>query len=135
MRAKEVDRTFDAEMALFNNDPSVSGLRQTWGTAAAAKGGSNYTAYSNLAVDALFDSAVTAFDPARTKAYSRRAFEAIIEDAPGIWLYELSARAGIHKRIRTTPMRADGYWNGLADWWIPAGERNARDKIGLPPAQ
>jgi hypothetical protein len=32
-------------------------------------------------------------------------------------------------------MRADGYWNGLADWWIPANERNARDKIGLRPAQ
>ena len=99
------------------------------------KGGSNYTSYSNPAVDALLDSAVTTFDPRRTKAYSRRAFETIIEDAPGIWLYELAARAGISKRIRTTPMRADGYWSGLADWWIPASERNARDKIGLRPAQ
>jgi peptide/nickel transport system substrate-binding protein len=135
MRAKETDRAFDAEMSLFNADPSVSGLRQSWTSAAAAKGGSNYTAYSNPAVDALFDSAVTTFDPARTKAYSRRAFETIIEDAPGIWLYELSARAGIHKRIHTTPMRADGYWSGMADWWIPASQRNARDKIGLRPAQ
>ncbi|MEO8333763.1 MAG: peptide ABC transporter substrate-binding protein [bacterium] len=135
MRAKEVERTFDAEMSLFNADPSVSGLRQSWSSAAAVKGGSNYSSYSNPVVDALLDSAVTTFDPARTRAYARRAFETIIEDAPGIWLYELSARAGIHKRIHTTPMRADGYWSGLADWWIPAGERNARDKIGLRPAQ
>jgi peptide/nickel transport system substrate-binding protein len=134
-RAKETERAFDTEMALFNTDPSASGLRQSWTTAAAAKGGSNYTAYSNPVVDALLDSAVMTFDPARTKAYARRAFEIMIEDAPGIWLYELSARAGIHKRIRTTPMRADGYWSGMADWWIPASERNARDKIGLRPAQ
>jgi hypothetical protein len=37
----------------------------------------------------------------------------------------------VHKRIRTTAMRADGYWSGMADWWIPAAERTARDKIGL----
>jgi peptide/nickel transport system substrate-binding protein len=133
--AKEADRKFDTEMALFSTDPSVSGLRQSWGTAAAAKGGSNYTAYANPTVDALLDSAVLAFDPARTKAYSRRAFETIIEDAPGIFLYEMSSNAGLHRRIRTTTMRADGYWNGLADWWIPASQRNARDKIGLRPAQ
>jgi hypothetical protein len=30
-------------------------------------------------------------------------------------------------------MRADGYWSGLADWWIPAAQRSARDKIGLRP--
>jgi peptide/nickel transport system substrate-binding protein len=135
VRAKEGERTFDTEMALFNTDPSVSGLRQSWTSAAAIKGGANYTSYANPAVDALLDSAVTTFDPARTKAYSRRAFETIIEDAPGIWLYELSARAGLHKRIRTTPMRADGYWSGMADWWIPANQRNARDKIGLRLAQ
>jgi peptide/nickel transport system substrate-binding protein len=135
MRAREIARTFDAEMSLFNADPSVSGLRQTWSSAAAAKGGSNYTSYSNPITDALLDSAVTTFDPARTRAYARRAFETIIEDAPGIWLYELAARAGVHRRIRTTPMRADGYWSGMADWWIPASQRSARDKIGLRPAQ
>ncbi len=135
MRAKETSRTFDTEMALFNADPSVSGVRQNWSSSAIGNNGANYGAYSNPAVDALLDSAVTTFDPARTKAYARRAFETMIEDAPAIWLYELSARAGIHKRIRTTPMRADGYWSGMADWWIPASLRNARDKIGLRPAQ
>ena len=28
---------------------------------------------------------------------------------------------------------ADGWWNSLADWTIPEGERIDRDRIGLAP--
>jgi peptide/nickel transport system substrate-binding protein len=133
--AKQGNHAFDTEMALYQTDPSVSGFKQSWGTAGISKDGGNFTSYSSPVVDALLDSSIVTFDPARTKAYARRAFEAIIEDAPGIWLYEPPTRAGIAKRIHTTFMRADGYWSGLADWWIPASQRNARDKIGLRPAQ
>ncbi|MEO5815497.1 MAG: peptide ABC transporter substrate-binding protein [Gemmatimonadaceae bacterium] len=133
--AKQGNRGFDTEMAVYNTDPSVSGFKQSWSSYGIGKDGTNWTSYSNPAVDALLDSALITFDPARTKAYGRKAFERIIEDAPGIWLYEPSTRAGIARRIRTTPMRADGWWSGLADWWIPASQRNARDKIGLRPAQ
>jgi ABC-type transport system substrate-binding protein len=86
-------------------------------------------------VDALLDSATATFDPARTKSYARRAFETIMEDAPGIWLYEGSTIMGLHKRFHTTTMRADGYWSDLADWSIPAGQRTPRDRIGLQPTQ
>ena len=40
---------------------------------------------------------------------------------------------GLDKRIHPAGMRADGYWSHLADWWIPASQRSARDKIGLRP--
>ena len=43
--------------------------------------------------------------------------------------------AGVHKRIRPVGIRADGWWEGLADWWIPAKERIDRDRIGLRPAE
>lgn len=131
--AKQSGRSFDAELALYGTDPSVSGFKQSWSTAGIGPDGSNFSSYSNAAVDALLDSAMTTFDPARTRAYARRAFETIIEDAPGIWLYEPPTIAGIHRRIHTTPMRADAYWSGMADWWIPASERTARDRIGLRP--
>ncbi len=133
--AKQSNRGFDAEMGNYNTDPSVSGFKQSWSTSGMTKDGGNYVSYSNPTVDAALDSAILTFDPARTRSYARRAFETIIEDAPAVWLYELAPRAGIAKRIRTTPMRADGWWSGLADWWVPANERNARDKIGLRPAQ
>ena len=124
---------FDTEMANFGTDPSVSGFKQTWSSAGIG-GGQNHSSYSNRAVDALLDSATNAFDPARRKAYSRRAFETIMDDAPGIWLYEPPTMAGIHKRIHTTGLRPDAYFSGMADWWIPASERTARDKVGLRPA-
>ena len=133
--ARNQDRTFDAILETFNPDPTVSGFRQSWTSAALGKDGANYTSYVNPAVDALLDSATYTFDPARTRSYARRAFEIIIEDAPGIWLYEPPTVAGIHKRIHTTTMRADGYWSGMADWWIPASERLPRDQIGLRPTQ
>jgi peptide/nickel transport system substrate-binding protein len=132
--ARQGARTFDASMISYGTDPSVSGFKQSWGTAGVVKDGLNYTAYSNPVVDALLDSAITTFDVARARSYTRRALETIMDDAPGIWLYEPMTMAGIDKRIHTTAMRADGYWSGMADWWIPVGQRTARDKIGLRPA-
>jgi peptide/nickel transport system substrate-binding protein len=126
--------TFDTEMANFATDPSVSGLEQSWTTSSIGKDGANYYSYSNPIVDATLDSAVMSFDPARSRAYARHAFETIIEDAPGIWLYEPPTIAGVHKRIHVVKVRADQYYSGMADWWIPIGERNARDAIGLRPA-
>ena len=133
--AKQGSHAFDAEMAIFDTDPSPSGFKQSWTTAGIARDGANYPAYSNPTVDALLDSATSSFDPARTRSYARRAFEIIIDDAPAIWLYEPPTVAGLHKRIRTTTLRADGCWSDLADWYIPAGERTARDQIGLRSAQ
>jgi len=131
--ARNGDRSFDAIIELYNTDPSPTGFKQSWSTSGLGKDGANFASYSNVMVDALLDSATVTFDPARTRAYARRAFETIIEDAPGIWLYEPPMVAGVHKRIRTTTMRADGYWSGMADWWIPAAERTERDRIGLRP--
>ena len=125
---------FDVEMASFSPDPSVSGFKQIFATSGSGPDGQNQYSYSNPVVDALLDSATTSFDPARTKAYARRAFETIIEDAPAIWLYELPAMAGIQKRIHVGTLRPDQYFVDLGNWSIPAGQRNARDKIGLRPA-
>jgi peptide/nickel transport system substrate-binding protein len=133
--SRQRTHAFDVELAVWNADPSPSGLKQSWSTAGIGPDGANFAAYSNRAVDALLDSATASFDPARTRSYARRAFEVIMEDAPAIWLYEPPTVAGVHKRIRTTPARPDGYWSGLADWYIPAGERTARDQIGLRPVQ
>lgn len=133
--ARQGTHAFDTEMAQYVTDPSPSGFKQSWTTAGIARDGSNFPAYSNPTVDALLDSATATFEPARTRAYARRAFEIIIDDAPAIWLYEPLTVAGLHKRIRPTKMRADGYWSDLANWYIPAGERTARDQIGLRTAQ
>jgi peptide/nickel transport system substrate-binding protein len=127
-------RTFDAAMLGLSTDPSPSGAKQTWHSASAVKGGNNYVSYTNPRFDALLDSAIASFDPAATKAYARRAYQTLADDAPAIWLYDILTLAAVHRRVRTPGMRADGYWAGLADWHIPVSERIARDRVGLAQA-
>jgi peptide/nickel transport system substrate-binding protein len=132
--ALEKARDFDAVMLGLSTDPSPSGARQMWHSAGATKTGVNYVSYMNPRFDALLDSAIASFDPDATKRYARQAYQVLVNDAPAIWLYDVLTMAGVHRRIRTPGMRADGYWAGLADWHIPASERIARDRVGLASA-
>jgi peptide/nickel transport system substrate-binding protein len=124
-------RTFDAAMLAISTDPSPSGAKQSWHSASAARGGNNYVSYRSSRFDALLDSAVASFDLAAIKAYARRAYQTLVDDAPAIWLYDVLTMAAVHRRVRITGLRADGYWAGLADWHIPTSERIARDRVGL----
>ena len=125
-------RRFDATMAGWTTDPTPSGLRQTWTTIGSrAPGGSNYGSYESPAFDSAVDSALSAVDPRRANVHWLRAFQTIVDDAPGVWLYEVRTVAGAHRRIRLAPLRADAWWAHLADWWIPAKDRIGRDRIGL----
>jgi peptide/nickel transport system substrate-binding protein len=123
---------FDATMSAWTTDPTPSGLRQTWTTIGArAPGGSNFGAYESPAFDAAVDSALAASDQRRADAHWLRAFQTIVDDAPGIWLYEPLSVAGAHRRIRLAPLRPDEWWAHLADWWIPSRDRIGRDRVGL----
>jgi peptide/nickel transport system substrate-binding protein len=121
---------FDAAINVFVNDPSPSGERQTWATA-GEHGGLNWGSYANPAFDAALDSALGAMDPVTARAHFHSAFQTITDDAPAVWLYEPQQIAGVHRRLRLAPFRADAWWAHLADWSIPADARIARDRIGL----
>lgn len=126
---------FDATLYALGQDPPRTGITQFWTTSGLPPGGSNVGGYSSPAVDALVDSLAYTTDPERADDQWRRMSRIIIDDAPAIWLYAISPVLGVHRRIRIEGMRSDGWWHGLADWWIPAGERIERDRIGLRPAQ
>jgi ABC-type transport system substrate-binding protein len=127
---RQTDRDFDTMLWAWQLGPSPAGLRQTWTTQAArSKKGSNFGSYENPEFDHLLDSALAAGNTAASKALFEKVYRIIIEDAPAIWLYEPETVLGIQKRIRTTPMRPDAWWLGMADWKIPADERIARDRI------
>lgn len=126
---------FDVVLNGLNSDPARSGAKQVW-SAAGFPPGANYLRYSNRTFDALLDSAAATFDQAQMSAYYHRAFQLLVDDAPAVWLYDVLTVAGAHKRLRTEGFRPDGWYVGLADWWIPANERIDRDRIGLrPPTQ
>jgi peptide/nickel transport system substrate-binding protein len=129
---REQARKFDAVMGAWHIDPSPGQIRQSW-TSAGMNGpeASNYGSYANPTFDAAVDSALDARDPARAKAYFRRAYQTIVDDAPAVWLFEPRNMAGYHRRLHLTGFRADAWWAGLPDWSIPAAERIDRDRIGL----
>lgn len=135
--ARQGARTFDAALMAFGTDPSLGGAKQSWSSSAMSAAGQNFLRYSNPAFDALVDSALASFDPVQARQYAHRAYQTLVDDAPGVWLYDVLGVNGVHARFRTPEMRADGWWVGLADWWVPADERIDRDRVGLraPPPQ
>jgi peptide/nickel transport system substrate-binding protein len=131
----EIDRvtqgSFDAALDAWVMPSSTDAVRASWTTAGIGKGGTNYSSYSSPSFDALFDSALWAPDSSARAAYSR-AYAVINEDAPAVWLYEPRKLIGLHRRVRTAPMRPDAWWFDLADWYIPVGERISRDRLPFP---
>ena len=117
-------------------DPDPGSMRQTWErVGVVANGGGNYGSYADAVFDTNLDSAIVTMDPALAKQRMHRAYQAIIEDAAGIWLYEIRFPVLVHKRFHVTGMRPDAWWADLADWSIPPNERIPRDRIGLAPAK
>ena len=127
-------REFDAAIVGTLLDPSPANIKQSWGSASTGPGGSNAAGYQSPVFDAYLDSASHALDPARARAYYRHAYETIIADAPAVWINEASTLAGAAKRVHPVRMRADNWAVNLAEWFIPASERIARDNVGSAPA-
>ena len=122
---------YDAWMIALTMTPGRLGFPQTWVTG----GEMNYGGYSNPGLDAMVDSAITAFDTTRSRLMWTHVFQSLIDDQPGLFLYEPRAPVAIHKRIRNVPMRADAWYANLADWSIDPAQRIARDRVGLGNAR
>ena len=118
---------FDASIGGWATYPGLVGIRQTW----MSNGESNELRYRSPRFDALADSALSTFDRALSRQLWGRAFQQIVNDAPAIWLYEQRAPVAVHTRFVMPPLRADGWWHGLADWSVNPSQRIDRDRIGL----
>jgi peptide/nickel transport system substrate-binding protein len=128
---REIRGTFDAALGAWVMPSSPDALRDAWTSSGVGASGTNYGSYSSPAFDALLDTALWA-PPEQQRAAFSRAYGVINDDAPAIWLYEPRKIIGLHKRVRTASMRPDAWWFDLADWYIPARDRIARDRIPLP---
>lgn len=126
---RETRRDFDAVVGGWHVEASPGGIRQTWGTPGSrATSGSNYGSYENPAFDAQVDSALSAGSFGSRRAHFTSAYQAIIDDAPAIWLAEPKRIVAVHKRIVMTGLRPDAWWATIAEWTIPADKRIARDR-------
>jgi peptide/nickel transport system substrate-binding protein len=123
-------RSFDAAMEYWLLDPNPAAVTESWGSAAAAaRGSANYGGYASATFDALIDSASRASSLSSARPLFARALQVIVNDAPAIWLAEPRSVAGAQRRVHVATLRPDAWWAHLADWWIPADERIARDRI------
>ena len=119
---------FDASIWSWRLGASLDGTRAGWTQAGLGKGGVNFGSYENPRFDAQLEAALMG-DPIQSRTAFTKAFAIINQDAPAIWLYEPKTILGLHKRIRTTRMRPDAWWFGLADWSVAPSERILRDRL------
>ena len=122
---------FQAIFGAWNMDASPGGVRQTFTSAGATRGGYNYGNYRSPVFDALVDSAMSEMNPEKSRTYFRQAYATILQDAPAMFMYELAGLAGAHKRLQIRGIRADAWWADIAEWTIPPDQRIERDRIGL----
>jgi peptide/nickel transport system substrate-binding protein len=118
---------FDALLNSWLSEPSPSTIRESWHTMPASRRASNLQLYGNPLVDAAIDSAMIEPDPARSRAHYRRAYQGIIDDVAGVWLYENRFFMALNRRVHPVIRGADSWWRHLRLWSIPAANRLPRD--------
>jgi ABC-type transport system substrate-binding protein len=115
-------------MGGVRTSPSPRGVREFWGSPGSGRGAQNWGRWSNATFDAHVDSALAATSTAAVRAQFRVAYQAAIDDAPAIWLYEPRMFAGVHRRLNVGTLRPDAWWSGVADWSIDPAQRLPRDR-------
>lgn len=125
--------TFDAALLTWTASPSPSGARQLWGSVSLAKSGvQNAGSWSNPVFDVQVDSGLAAMTAPAMRAHFRVAYQAAIDDAPAIWLYEPLLVAGMSRRLVTGPLRTDAWWQSVPSWDVTSAPR--RSAAGGPTA-
>ena len=119
---------FDALIGGVRTNPSPRGVRELWGTPGPGRGTQNWGGWSNPAFDAHVDSALAATSTAAVRSHFRAAYQAAIDDAPAIWLYEPRMFAGVHRRLTVGTLRPDAWWSGVGAWSIDPAQRLPRDR-------
>lgn len=115
---------FDAIVFGWTATPSPSGARQTWGSRAFAKGSPfNAGGWKNATFDAQVDSGLVAMDLAAARAHFRVAYQAAIDDAPAIWLYEPLDPVAANRRLVIGELRPDAWWATVRLWDVTGPPR------------
>ncbi|MEK6612305.1 MAG: peptide ABC transporter substrate-binding protein [Gemmatimonadota bacterium] len=120
--------SFDALMGGMRTTPSPRGVRDVWGSPAPGRGAQNSGRWSNATFDVHVDSALAATSTDAVRAQFRVAYQAAIDDAPAIWLYEPRMFAGVHRRLNVGTLRPDAWWSGVVNWSIDPSQRLPRDR-------
>lgn len=125
---KRQDGAFDLVFGGWLTTPSPSGLRSTWGSFGEEGWGSlNDGRYSNPAVDAAIEAGLNTLDTDEARRQFRTAYQAIVDDAAALFLYEPRTVAAVHRRFVIPAWRPDGWWRAIPQWSVDPAQRLPRD--------
>jgi peptide/nickel transport system substrate-binding protein len=103
---------FDLDFASATQDPSPSGLVQSW----SCQGPTNFARYCDPAVDSLLDQAQRSGDRAGETYLA--ALRRIESDAPAVFMYALSYLAIVDRRFGNVRIRPESLWLALREWIV-----------------
>jgi peptide/nickel transport system substrate-binding protein len=114
---------FDMDLATVAQDPTPSGLAQSW--SCAGIGGTNVAHYCNPRVDSLLAQA----SRSQTKARDlwRQAVVTIAGDAPAIFLFAPVFLYAVDARFERVTLRPESPWSQVWQWRLRAGQASPRD--------
>jgi len=116
---------FDLEIYGAIQDPSPSGLVQTW--SCAGIGGSNIAHYCNPTVDSLLGQAGEASGVAAERLY-QQAVRRLAEDVPAVFLAAPVFGTPVHARFTGVAIRPESHWSQAWQWRLRPGRQIDRDR-------
>ncbi len=115
---------FDLEMDGVIQDPTPSGLTQSW--SCGGIGGANIARYCNRRVDSLLAAAPTARGGPLHPW--REAVRLIAEDVPAIFLAAPVGFPMVHRRFNDVTVRPESVWSTVWQWSVRPGQQIDRDR-------
>jgi peptide/nickel transport system substrate-binding protein len=109
---------FDIDFSSTTQDPSPSGLTQSWTCA----GGTNRAHYCDPQVDSLIARATASQGDTRT--VWRRVLQRIEQDAPAAFIYAPTYVYAVNRRYRDVTIRPESSWISLWRWSVGPTPRN-----------
>jgi len=115
---------YDVEMAGTTQDPTPSGLSQSWSCGAIGAG--NIARYCNPAFDSLL--ARAGRSRGNAPALWRRAVATLAEDTPAIFLAAQVFVVPVHRRFVGVVLRPESLWADTWRWRVAPGAELSRDR-------
>ena len=113
---------FDVDFSAANQDPSPSGLTQSW----TCTGGSNVAGYCDRGVDSLMEQAIRGRgDPGERWV---EALKQIEEDAAATFLYAPAFMYAVNRRLRSVTISPQSSWMTLRKWSVSPAPVAGRSK-------
>jgi peptide/nickel transport system substrate-binding protein len=103
---------FDIDFSAATQDPTPSGLTQSWSCA----GGTNVARYCDAGVDSLIGRAITSPPGPAAGRLWQEVLRRIEADQPAVMMFTTAYVYAVSRRFRTAPLRPESSWLRVREW-------------------